>query len=124
MAKGSEPAIKPHKKKLPLPTRITKSIKTDPVKDKRPIGVILEEWTKANKLRTDVMWSTMSDEEIKKVTTTKRANALGVPYAYAERLVEKISNLIKARTVRRIATYQNGKLIRLSQPIRRIEPKR
>jgi hypothetical protein len=123
MASQSAPTRKPLKKP-PLPNRITKTIRTDPVKDKRPIGVVLQEWTKDKKLRTGVRWSTLSDEEIKKVTSVRQANALGVPYAYAQQVVAQISRIVKARCVRRIATYQNGKLIRVSGPLVRVEQKK
>ena len=72
---------------VPRPNRIYKNIVVDEVKDKRSLGMILQEWVKEKKLKTGVRWSTMTDAEIKTMTTVARANALGVPYAYAKQVI-------------------------------------
>lgn len=103
----------------PKPNRITKSFVTDVPKDNRPLGTIMQEWSKREKLKTGVRWDAMADAEVKTITTVARANALGVPFAHATQVVAKVSQLVKQRSVRRIATYQNGKLLRTSGPIQR-----
>ena len=90
--------------------------------DKRPLGEIVQEWCTKEKLKTGVRWRDVSEAQIKTVTTHARANALGVPYALAPRIVNKISKLVRARNTRILATYRNGKIVRTTK-VTRVEPK-
>lgn len=101
--------------------RTTFSIVADKLEDTRPLGVIMSEWAKAEKLQTGVRWSTLTDKEVRSAVSVERSNALGVPYAHTKRVVAKVTSLT-TRT-RRMATYTDGKLVKLSGPIRRVVSK-
>ena len=80
--------------------------------DKRPLGEIVQEYCTKEKLKTGVRWKDLSEAQIKTITTHARANALGVPYALAPRVVAKISRLVRARNTKILACYKNGKIVR------------
>ena len=91
--------------------------------DKRPLAEILQEWCTKEKLKTGVRWRDLSEDQIKSITTDARANALGVPFALARRVVQKISKLVRARNTKLLGHYHNGKLVRTTK-VTRVEPKR
>jgi hypothetical protein len=90
-----------------------------PIKDKRPLGVIVQEWASKEKLKTGVRWKDIDDAQMKTITTEAKANALGVPYAYAKRVVAKISRLVAARSKKLLVTRMHGKIIRKTE-VRRV----
>ena len=87
------------------------------MKDKRPLGVIVQEWASKEKLRTGIRWKDMGDDQVEAITTVDRANALGVPYAYTKRVVTKISGLVAKRRTRLLVKVMGGKIVSQTQVI-------
>ena len=100
--------------------RMVKTFVTLPAKDKRALGIIMAEWASARELNAGVRWKSLSDEQIKQITSLQAARAMGVPAGAAKRVVAKVTSLLPQR---RIATYRDGKLVSMSGPVKRQKPK-
>lgn len=116
--KESEQEDRPvHSRGLAGYTRPSRALIRKPMKDKRPLGVIVQEWASKQKLRTGIRWKDIDDQQMETITTVQKANALGVPYAYAKRVVTKISGLVAKRRARLLVTYMGGKIVRQTEVI-------
>jgi len=82
-----------------------------PIKDKRPLGVIVQEWASKEKLKTGIRWKDIDDQQMETITTVGKANAFGVPYAYTKRIVTKISGLVAKRRARLLVKVMHGKIV-------------